>query len=190
MTHFFVSDTHFGHQKEFLWKKRGFSSIEEHDEALFNNIMAVASQDNTLWNLGDVFMNELSSKNEYHLRTIAHAFGKSNVIPGNHCTRVKIIKMQELGFHIWPSGVEYKGDFVLSHIPVHVSQLESDYNESGEGRFVANIHGHLHSGIVPMKKNGATVDDPRYRCVSMEQIDNKPISWAELKQEFINKRVI
>ena len=190
MTIYFVSDTHFGHQKEFLYKKRGFATIEEHDKVVFENIMAVASQDNTLWNLGDTYMNELSSENRNRLATIASSFGRANIVPGNHDTPTKMKVLMELGFTVYSGGNEFKGDCVISHIPVHTCQLESDYNDSGEGRFKFNLHGHLHSGTVPMMKNCAIVPDPRFRCVSMEQINNKPISWAELKQEFIEKRVI
>jgi calcineurin-like phosphoesterase family protein len=33
----FTSDTHFGHQKEFIWGPRGFKSSKEHDEAIICN---------------------------------------------------------------------------------------------------------------------------------------------------------
>ena len=29
-----TSDTHFGHDKDFIWKERGYCSIQEHDEDL------------------------------------------------------------------------------------------------------------------------------------------------------------
>ena len=34
---YFTSDTHFCHDKEFLYKPRGFSSIEEHDKTVVEN---------------------------------------------------------------------------------------------------------------------------------------------------------
>ena len=33
----FTSDLHFCHDKEFLYKPRGFNSIEEHDTAIIQN---------------------------------------------------------------------------------------------------------------------------------------------------------
>ena len=39
----FSSDLHLGHQKEFLYVPRGFSSIEEHDEAIIDNINEVVA---------------------------------------------------------------------------------------------------------------------------------------------------
>lgn len=32
-----TSDLHIGHNKEFVYKERGFQSIEEHDSALLSN---------------------------------------------------------------------------------------------------------------------------------------------------------
>ena len=29
---YIISDPHLGHKQEFIWKQRGFNSIEEHDE--------------------------------------------------------------------------------------------------------------------------------------------------------------
>ena len=34
---FLTSDTHFGHDREFLWGPRGFRSSIEHDEAVIAN---------------------------------------------------------------------------------------------------------------------------------------------------------
>ena len=34
---YLTSDTHFCHNKDFLYEPRGFQSIEEHDEAIVKN---------------------------------------------------------------------------------------------------------------------------------------------------------
>lgn len=34
---YLTSDLHFGHNKEFLYKPRGFNSIEAHDEQIIKN---------------------------------------------------------------------------------------------------------------------------------------------------------
>ena len=60
--------------------------------------------------------------------------------------------------------MKYK-EFWLSHSPIHDSELR--------GKF--NIYGHTHFKYV---------DDPRYRCVSMEQIDYKLISLDKIRNEF------
>jgi calcineurin-like phosphoesterase family protein len=50
---------------------------------------------------------------------------------------------------------------ILSHIPIHPDCL---------GRFGTNIHGHLHQN---------KLDDTRYKCVSLEHTDYKPIQIFE-----------
>ena len=34
---YFTSDLHIGHDKDFIWKARGFNSIEEHDTQILKN---------------------------------------------------------------------------------------------------------------------------------------------------------
>ena len=64
----------------------------------------------------------------------------------------------------------------MSHIPIHPQSLE---------RWKLNIHGHLHQNVVigsepkidiTYKPNGQIYhelfEDPKYRCVSMEHLDD------------------
>ena len=55
---FVWSDTHFGHKSENwdvpLWKKRGFNSIEEHDEGLISNWNKTVSNEDDVFHLGDI----------------------------------------------------------------------------------------------------------------------------------------
>jgi len=65
------------------------------------------------------------------------------------------------------------GDVIISHMPVHPSQLEYRAN--------LNIHGHLHSHVLP---------DPRYVNVSMEQLEGwKPISKEKITSQTIKTNV-
>jgi len=61
--------------------------------------------------------------------------------------------------------------FILTHIPIHPQSLS---------RWKANIHGHLHSNKVMLDG----VPDPRYICVSVEQINFTPISLETLKKNY------
>ncbi len=58
--------------------------------------------------------------------------------------------------------VKYLPGLVLSHIPVHPSQL---------GRGTLNVHGHLHA---------RSLDDLRYLCVSVDQTEFRPIPLDRL----------
>ena len=51
-----TSDLHIGHNKEFVYKERGFQSIEEHDRALISNWNELVSPDDLVYVLGDVML--------------------------------------------------------------------------------------------------------------------------------------
>jgi calcineurin-like phosphoesterase family protein len=49
----FVSDTHFGHNRDFLYEPRGFTSSQKHDEWILNQIDSLSPND-LLIHVGDV----------------------------------------------------------------------------------------------------------------------------------------
>lgn len=50
---FFVSDTHFNHNRDFLYEKRGFTNILDHDETLIKRWNSVVRPEDIVWHLGD-----------------------------------------------------------------------------------------------------------------------------------------
>ena len=57
---YFGSDFHFGHNKEFIWKDRGFESIQQHDDQIIErckNSILDNSKTNILVYLGDFSLN-------------------------------------------------------------------------------------------------------------------------------------
>jgi len=53
----FTSDTHFNHDKEFIYKSRGYSNRYEHNDALINKINELVRVEDTLIHLGDFCLN-------------------------------------------------------------------------------------------------------------------------------------
>ena len=55
---FVWSDTHFGHKSENwdvpLWKKRGFNSIEDHDDVIIARWNKTIPRDGVVFHLGDI----------------------------------------------------------------------------------------------------------------------------------------
>ena len=49
---FVTSDTHFGHDREFVYGPRGFNSISEHDEAIIARWNETVSEDDIVYLLG------------------------------------------------------------------------------------------------------------------------------------------
>lgn len=163
------ADHHLGHRNILTFKDedgnliRGahFKTIEEHDDALVSNHNALVADSDRVYMLGDVAINRRSLATLHRLR------GRLVLVKGNH----DIFRIEDYlpffdDIRAYVVQKDQDGNkVILSHIPVHPESL---------GRFGRNIHGHTHQN---------KIHDPRYICVSMEQIDYKPIELHEaLKQ--------
>ena len=61
MAIFLTSDMHFGHDREFIWKARGYSSIEEMNEDYVEKWNSVISDEDDVYILGDLMLGEPSN---------------------------------------------------------------------------------------------------------------------------------
>ena len=52
------SDLHFGHDRQFMYGPRGFSSIEEHDATIIENWNKIVKPNDTVYLLGDLMLND------------------------------------------------------------------------------------------------------------------------------------
>lgn len=136
---YFTADLHIGHDKDFLYKPRGFSSIEEHDTAIIERWNKIISQEDNVYILGDLCM----SSNEYEWdRVLRSLNGNIYFLHGNHDTDNKILKYcQEYKLkYLGPVSIyKYtkKKKFYLSHYPTLVGNYDN--------RFFYNLSGHTHS---------------------------------------------
>jgi calcineurin-like phosphoesterase family protein len=164
----FIADPHLGHLN--MAKRRGFKSIEEHDEYFIKRWNSVVKKQDLTYILGDITM---ESPKYYHL--LARLNGRKIVVGGNHD---KPQHTSELLKYVDSVGamVKYKGIW-LTHCPVHPMELEY--------RVARNIHGHIHRHTVEKGfylfgfKLFSRVDR-RYHCVSCEHVDFTPKSLEEL----------
>ena len=60
-----TSDTHFCHDREFIFGPRGFSCVEEMNKAIVERWNSVVSDDDTVYHLGDTILNDIDSGIEY-----------------------------------------------------------------------------------------------------------------------------
>lgn len=129
---FAISDTHFCHRADFIWKARGFSSVEEMDEKLIENWNKVVSPEDTVIHVGDVIFQAVT-KTDIILPRLN---GKKILVMGNHDKGKNLLKY----FDDFYSIKEYD-NYVFSHIPIHPYELNS--------RFLGkiNIHGHIHKSV-------------------------------------------
>lgn len=167
---YFISDTHFGHQK--CWDTfkrtdgtplREFSSTEEMDQTMIDNWNSVVKPQDSVYHLGDFTINRR------FLRIGRYLNGKKRLVRGNHDV-FRTSEYIEIGFEeIYGVFVDPKAGYMCSHIPLHPDSL----------RQPLNIHGHLHHGRV-LDKDGNI--DRRYVCVSVEMTDYKPVSLEQIRE--------
>ena len=160
--HWVVSDTHFGHAGVCRFthldtgiKIRPWTDPNEMDEDMVRMWNELVAPNDRVYHLGDVVINRRC------LPTLDRLNGKKVLIRGNH----DIFKLEEYARYfedIRGCKVLSKEGIIMTHIPVHISQLE---------RWKVNVHGHLHSNVLV---------DPRYINVCVEQIGFKPISLDEI----------
>ena len=157
-----VSDTHFGHAGVCRFthhdtgiKIRPWTDPNEMDEDMVRMWNEIVAPNDRVYHLGDVVINRRC------LPTLNRLNGKKVLIRGNH----DIFRLEEYTPYfedIRGYKVLSKEGIIMSHIPVHPSQLE---------RWKANVHGHLHSNLL---------DDHRYINVCVEQTEFKPILLDEI----------
>ena len=152
---------------------RPWDEVYEMDEALVANWNRVVGSKDKVYHLGDVVINRKA------LKILSRLNGEKVLIKGNH----DIFRAEEyLEYFKDIRGSHTLDKYVMTHIPIHTASIE---------RWGGNIHGHLHSNKVMMPEwyideegtwNTWSVEDPRYFCASVEQINYTPIAFEEIKR--------
>ena len=139
---FVTSDTHFGHDREFVWKVRGFNSVEEMNAAIIERWNSVVTPEDEVYHLGDVMLGD----NDIGVKCLEQLNGKIWILTGNHDTNNRIQRYVNISPNILHLGyatvLKYKKlHFYLSHYPTMTSNLEKG-NHLYE--HMLNLYGHTH----------------------------------------------
>lgn len=174
-----TSDWHFGHDRKFIYEPRGFSSVEEMNEAIIKNHNNIVKDDDIIYCLGDCMLND----NEKGIECIKKLKGKKKIILGNHCTNTRIELYKNLpnteviGY---ADRLDYNGyHFYLSHYPTLTSNL--DGGRSLKQR-ILNLFGHTHS------KDKFYQDNPTMYNVALDAHNNTPVSIEQIIEDIKAKR--
>ena len=137
-----TSDTHFCHNKPFIYEDRGFKSIEEMNDTIIENWNKLVKPDDTVIHLGDVMLND----NEQGIKCLESLNGKITIIIGNHDTnqRINLYKSAKNVTNVeFGSRLNYKGySFFCSHYPSICSNFDMDAPLKKQ---VINLCGHSHT---------------------------------------------
>ena len=179
---FFISDTHFCHDKEFLYKPRGFNSNKENDETIIRNWNLIVGDNDDIYHLGDVMLNN----NEQGIEYLKQLKGRIHIILGNHCTDTRIKLYEQL-----PNVVEVtyakvikigKQHYYLSHYPT----ICSNYDDKPYHNHMINLFGHTHQ-----KGNFYWLDEyeenPFMYHVGVDSHGCCPVSAEQVSEDIHNK---
>lgn len=174
---FVTSDLHFGHDREFMYGPRGFGSIEESDTTIVGNWNSVVSDDDVVYVLGDIMLND----NEKGLAYWNQLKGKKFMLIGNHdsAVRVELLKecpnTQVLGY---ADVLQYDGfHFYLSHYPTITSSFE--YHRRLKIGLI-NLCGHTHT-----KDRFLDAEKGRIYHCELDAHDIKPVAITEIIDDLI-----
>lgn len=160
---YFISDTHFYHEKIIEYVKRPFKDIEEMNEVLINNWNKKVKPKDEVYILGDFSF----GNKEQTLDLLDKLNGRKYLIKGNHD---RIIKDEEVASRFeWIKDyyiLKYKKHkFILFHYPLMVW----DCQQYG----AIHLYGHIHFSVVPLSKAkmfNMCVERNNYEPVSIEEI--------------------
>lgn len=133
-----TSDLHFNHNIDFIWKERGFSSVEEMNQEIVQRFNSMVKPTDTVFILGDCVM----GKNlEDGIVLLKQLNGILNLIIGNHDTDNKLLQFKnENIFRDIKFGDRIKigkTKILMSHYPT--------ITDNNSGPKVVNFHGHTHT---------------------------------------------
>ena len=138
----FTSDLHLGHDREFIWKPRGFNSVYEMNETIIKNWNSVVNPKDDVYVLGDLMLGD----NENGRKLLCKLKGNLHIILGNHDSDVRqeiydnLYNVVEITYVTIVKYNNYK--FYLSHYPT----ITSSYDENKPLKAkVINLCGHTHT---------------------------------------------
>ena len=181
---FFTSDTHFFHDQDFLYKPRGFNSVEEMNEAIIERWNSVVRENDIVFHLGDVVMGH------YDANVLTRLNGSIYFIRGNHDTDNKISGITaaaQAAQKPWGSHVQFKTSdlfkigklsFFICHYPV----LTANFDDKHFNQHVISLHGHTHQ-----KGNWLFPDNPFIYHVGLDSHDCYPVNIDEITTDIRNR---
>lgn len=172
------SDLHFGHQREFLYGPRGFTSIDEHDETIIQNWNSVVTNEDDVYILGDLMLGDNASG----LKKLSRLNGKLHLVYGNHDTDVRKELYKTLPNVVemcgWATTIKYhKYHFYLSHFPTLTGNLEAESLKQCS----LNLFGHTH------QREKFYEDRPYMFHVGLDSNNNYPVLLDDIVEEMKNK---
>lgn len=176
----FVSDSHFCHNKPFLYEPRGFDNICEHNEIIIQNWNSLVQPNDIVYHLGDVMLND----DEQGLKCLQRLNGHIRMIRGNHDSDNRLLEyascynVESVGD--WAMMIkDRKQSIYLSHFPTITSNCDADKPLKAR---VLNLCGHSHT-----KDPFADWSKGLIYHVELDAHDNKPVALEDIMNDVRKK---
>lgn len=140
---FITSDWHFHHNKEFIYRVRGFPNVKTMNLELVKRHNSLVSPEDTVYCLGDCCLGgpDFRDKNKELIESLN---GNIHIILGNHDTTKKIELYQSCAnvVEVAPAAIlKYrKYNFFMSHYPAYTGNIEKESLH----QMTLNLYGHTH----------------------------------------------
>ena len=170
-----TSDTHFCHDKEFVWQERGFKNITEMNQTIVKNWNSVVDHEDTIYLLGDVMLGD-RERGLYYLKQLK---GNIYIAYGNHDTDGRIadylkchnVRDVQMGYRIKCPG---KRTAILTHYPTITDNM-------GDLRTLSFFgHTHQRSNVYP--------DYPNMYHVGMDSHNCTPVLLEDALEEMKKRK--
>lgn len=138
-----TSDLHFNHDRPFIYEPRGFSSVEEMNEAIVERWNKVVTPNDTVIVLGDIMLGG-PDKLQEGLDLVSRLNGILRLVRGNHdsdkrwmalATMSKAAELQDAMYFKYK-----KYHLYLTHFPCITANLEKE----SVTQMTLNLYGHTH----------------------------------------------
>ena len=175
----FTSDWHIGHDKEFLYKPRGFTNIFDHDTAVIKNMNEVISWNDELWILGDLALG--TNKTEWDRVYYNIKCQNIKFIIANHDTDKKLDKyIDEYKFDLCGYANVIKASktkrLYLSHHPTVTDNFDDEIHSP-----TITLYGHTH------QKSNFFNNNPYMYHVGLDSHNMYPVSLEEIIRDLEKK---
>lgn len=141
MSIYVTSDTHFMHDKSFLYQPRGFQSVEDMNEAIVERWNKIVTPEDTVYHLGDVGLMD----DERTIKLVKRLNGHIFLAFGNHDSEKRIERYTTEGlFEDIQMGYRLRVGKDIVYLTHHLTNV---INVTKHPR-TWNLYGHTHSEFV------------------------------------------
>lgn len=167
-----TSDLHFGHDREFIWKVRGYDSVDS------MNIDLISKWNNTVTDEDDVYvLGDLMLGSPMNIEYIELLRGKLHIVLGNHDTKKREEMYKELNNMVEVAcaiRLDYKKyHFFMTHYPCLTGNLEKEHLR----QMTLNLYGHTH------QKTNFYEDRPYMYHVGVDSHDGYPVDLDQVIED-------